>query len=59
VCPELKTIRARVASLPLSFVKGKGETRGIRLKKEKGRRGIRPADTIFAKILPEGIIYLT
>jgi hypothetical protein len=37
VCPDLKTIRARVASFPLSFVKGKGEVRGIRLKrKERG-----------------------
>jgi hypothetical protein len=35
VCPELKTIRACVASLPLSFIKGKGEVRGIRLRRKK------------------------
>jgi len=38
VCPELKTIRARVASFPLALAKGKGRVRGIRLRRKK--RGI-------------------
>jgi hypothetical protein len=44
VCPELKTIRACVASLPLSpmIIGGKGEVRGIRLRrKERGTKGVR------------------
>jgi hypothetical protein len=42
VWAELKTIRHRVASFPLSFVKGKGEVRGIRLRrKERGTKGVR------------------